>query len=348
MFKKKFLLIALSIVLLLAVAGGGAFLYLRQTFLAPNIITADAGRVFIYISDEVSTIDEVLAILSEQAEIKNRNSLERAIDRLEFTTVRSGRYEVRNGMNNKDLVRMLRGGMQTPVRITFNNIRIREDLAGRLAQQLMIDSLSLVTALQDPAVAERFGFTHYSFPAMFIPNTYEVFWNISVDNLLNRFYREYNAFWNENRRRKAAEIGLTPIEVSILASIVEAECTFADEYSRVAGLYLNRLRRGMRLEADPTVIFAHGDFTIRRVLFRHLEIDSPFNTYRRTGLPPGPIRIPSTTVIDATLSPMQHNYIFMTANADFSGRHSFAVTHAQHSRNAAAWHRALNERRIFR
>jgi UPF0755 protein len=262
--------------------------------------------------------------------------------------VRSGRYAIRDGMTMPDIIRLLRSGNQEPVRITFNNIRIREDLAGRLSQQLLLDSLSLLNAFNDVAVAESFGFTHYSFPAMFIPNTYEVFWNISVDNLLSRMKREYDAFWNENRRRKATEIGLTPIEVSILASIVEAECTFADEYSTVAGLFLNRLRRGMRLETDPTVIFAHGDFTIQRVLNRHLEIDSPFNTYRIFGLPPGPIRIPSPTAIDATLSPEQHNYLFMCAKDDFSGRHAFAVTNAEHARNAARWQRALNERRIFR
>jgi UPF0755 protein len=262
--------------------------------------------------------------------------------------VRSGRYAIRNGMTMLDVIRLLRSGNQEPIRLTFNNVRTRETLAGRLSEPLMLDSLSLLNAFNDVAVAENFGFNEDTFLAMFIPNTYEVFWNISVENLLTRMKREYDIFWSENRRNRAAAIGLSPLEVSILASIVEEECTFADEYAKVAGLYLNRLRRGMRLEADPTVKFALGDFELRRILFRHLEIDSPFNTYRNAGLPPGPIRVPSIQAIEATLSPGQHNYIFMCAKDDFSGRHAFAVTHAEHARNAARYHRALNERRIFR
>jgi len=330
-------------VLFLLVAGAGVYAY--KTVFEP--IKVDETTI-IYIYPNTS-YEEVVQLLNNEVGLPSERVFRLLAERMNYPNlVRPGRYAIPNGMTMPDLIRMLRNGTQEPIRLTFNNIRIREDLAGRLSQQLMIDSLSIVTALQDPAVAERFGFTHYSFPAMFIPNTYEVFWNVSVENLLARFYREYNAFWNENRRRKAEEIGLTPIEVSILASIVEAECTFVDEYSKVAGLFLNRLRQGWRLETDPTLIFAIGDFSIRRVLNRDREVDSPFNTYRHFGLPPGPIRIPSPVAIDATLSPMEHNYMFMTANSDFSGRHLFAVTLAQHNRNAAAWHRALNERRIFR
>jgi UPF0755 protein len=348
MFKKKFLLIALFSALLLAIIAGGAFLYFRQIFLASNVFISDSDKVFVYISDKISTTDEVLELISEQVEIKNRQSLEKAINMLQYTTVRSGRYELRNKMNNKDLVRMLQRGLQTPVRVTFNNIRTKEELAATLSRQLMSDSASIMALLTDEEYLAEFGFNRYTVVANFIPNTYEFFWNTTAERMFERFNREYRQFWTEERLAKAAAIPLTPIEVSILASIVEAECSVADEYARVAGLYINRLRRGMRLEADPTVIFAHNDFTIRRVLFRHLEIDSPFNTYKNAGLPPGPIRIPSIRGIDAVLNYERHNYIFMTANADFSGRHAFAVTHAEHSRNAAAWHRALNERRIFR
>ena len=338
----KPLLWIFGVLLLLAVGVG---LYAYKAVFQP-IELEETAIIYIYPD---ANYEDVVQMLNSEVGLPSERVFRLLAEQMNFPNmVRPGRYAIPNGMTMPDLIRMLRSGTQEPIRLTFNNIRIREDLAGRLSQQLMLDSLSLVTALQDPAVAERFGFTHYSFPAMFIPNTYEVFWNISVENLLNRFYREYNAFWNEDRRRKAEEIGLTPVEVSILASIVEAECRFSDEYSKVAGLFLNRLRRGWRLETDPTVIFAHGDFTIRRVLNRHLEIDSPFNTYRNFGLPPGPIRIPSPTAIDATLSPMQHNYMFMTANSDLSGRHLFAVTLAQHNRNARAWHQMLNERRIFR
>ena len=348
MFKKKFLLIALYVALLLAVIAGGTYFYLRQIFLMPNVIISDSDRVFIYISDEISTINEVLELLSKQVEIKNTQSLKKAIQFLQFTAVRSGRYELRNRMNNKELVRLLQGGWQTPVRVTFNNIRTKEELASTLSRQLMPDSASIMVLLNDEEYLAEFGFNRYTAVVNFIPNTYEFFWNTTTERMFERFNREYRQFWNEERLVKAAAIPLTPIEVSILASIVEAECSVADEYAKVSGLYINRLRRGMKLEADPTVIFAHGDFTIRRVLFRHLEIDSPFNTYKNAGLPPGPIRIPSIAAIDAVLNYENHNYIFMTANTDFSGRHAFAVTHAEHSRNAARWHRALNERRIFR
>ncbi len=164
---------------------------------------------------------------------------------------------------------------------------------------------------------------------------------------MNRMKKEYTSFWNESRKDKAKEIGLSPIEVSILASIVEEEATYSDEYSIVAGLYLNRLKRGQRLEADPTIKFALNDFSLRRILYKHLEVESPYNTYRNEGLPPGPIRIPSIKGIDATLSPQDHKYLFMCAKEDLSGRHNFATTHAEHLRNAARYQRALNERKIY-
>jgi UPF0755 protein len=182
---------------------------------------------------------------------------------------------------------------------------------------------------------------------MFIPNTYEVYWDTGTENLLKRLKKEHERFWNEDRRKKAEKIGLTPLQVSVLASIVEEEATYADEYPVVAGLYLNRLRKGMRLEADPTVKFAVGDFTLRRILFTHLEVESPYNTYKNTGLPPGPIRVASIRAIDGTLSPAEHKYLFMCARDDLSGRHNFAVTHAEHARNARAYQRALNARGIY-
>ena len=182
---------------------------------------------------------------------------------------------------------------------------------------------------------------------MFIPNTYEVYWDTNIDSFLKRMQKEYKAFWNEDRKAKAQKIGLSPTEVSTLASIVEEEATYSDEYPIVAGLYLNRLKKGMRLEADPTVKFAVGDFGLRRILFKHLETESPYNTYKNTGLPPGPIRVPSIKAIDGTLSPAQHNYLFMCAKEDLSGRHNFSTTLAEHSRNATKYQRALNERGIY-
>ncbi|KUK77305.1 MAG: Aminodeoxychorismate lyase, partial [Proteiniphilum acetatigenes] len=262
-------------------------------------------------------------------------------------SVKSGRYAIREGMTMPDVIRMLRSGNQAPLNITFNNIRTPEDLAGRLSGQLMIDSLTLLETLRDHTVAEKLGFNNETILAMFIPNTYEVYWDMNAEELMQRMKKEYERFWNDNRRKKAEERGLSPVEIAILASIVEEEATYADEYPIVAGLYLNRLKKGMRLEADPTVKFAVGDFSLRRILYKHLEVESPYNTYKREGLPPGPIRIPSIAAIDATLSAQQHNYLFMCAKDDLSGRHNFAVTHAEHMRNAARYQRALNQRGIY-
>ena len=348
MFKKKVLLIALFIVLLLAISAGGVFFHFRQIFLSPNVFTPNTERVFIYISDEISTIDEVLELLSENAEIQNKQTLERVIKKLQYTNVRSGRYELQNGMNNKELVRMLRSGAQTPVRVTFNNIRTKQELASVLSRQLMPDSASIMALLTDEDFLAEFGFNRHTVVANFIPNTYEFFWNTNERRIFERFHREFQRFWTEERLAKAAAIPLTPIEVSTLASIVEEESNQQFEFPIIAGLYINRLRRGMLLQADPTIKFAHNDFAMRRVLFRHLEIDSPFNTYRHRGLPPGPIRIPSIRGIDAVLNYTKHNYIFMAAKETLNGEHNFAETLAEHNRNARRYQEALNRLRIFR
>ncbi len=321
-----------------------ASFYLYRLVFAPF---TPAETVYIYV-DEERNYEEVIRQLKEQAALPSEKIFRFLAGKMNYPErVRSGRYAISGGMTMPDVIRLLRSGNQTPVNITFNNIRTKEDLAGRLASQLMTDSLTLLVALRDPQVAEKMGFTLETMVTMFIPNTYEVYWNTDVEALMQRMKREHHRFWNDTRIKKAKERGLTPVEVSILASIVEEEATYLDEYPIVAGLYLNRLKRGMRLEADPTVKFAVGDFTLRRILYRHLEVESPYNTYKREGLPPGPIRIPSIAAIDATLSPQDHQYLFMCAKDDLSGRHNFAATHAEHARNAARYQRALNQRGIF-
>ena len=303
--------------------------------------------MYIYI-DKNSDYEEVVDQLQEKATLPNGYIFRLLSDRMNYPNmVKTGRYAVEDGMTMPDLIRRLRSGSQAPINLTFNNIRTMESLAGRLSSQLMVDSISILNVLNDTSVAANYGFNEQTFGAMFIPNTYEVYWDTSIESLINRMKKEYDAFWNADRRAKAEKIGLTPLEVTTLASIVEEEATYADEYPIVAGLYINRLNRGMRLEADPTVKFAVGDASLRRILFKHLEVESPYNTYKVDRLPPGPIRIPSTSAINATLSPAQHNYIFMCAKDDLSGRHNFAVTHAEHARNARAYQRALNERGIY-
>lgn len=231
-------------------------------------------------------------------------------------------------------------------RLTFNNIRFKEDLAERLDEQLMIDKDELLQLLDDSAYCDSLGFTPQTIVALFIPNTYEVYWNIPADKLIQRMKKEYDVFWTSERLAKAKAVKLTPVEVATLASIVEEESASTSEYPVIAGLYLNRLRAGMPLQADPTVKFAVGDFSLKRILFEHLEADSPYNTYKHAGLPPGPLRVPSIKGMDAVLNYMQHNYLYMCAKEDFSGRHNFAVTLAEHSRNANRYRAELNRRKI--
>lgn len=259
-----------------------------------------------------------------------------------------GAYRVDSTMSVYDVYKMLSAGWQTPVKFTFNNIRTVEQFAQRAAEQLMFSSQELMTVLSDTARLSALGVTRETLPALFIPDTYEFYWTVSPERFVDRMKKEYDRFWNESRQKKAAEISLTPVEVATLASIVEEETNDSEELSIVAGLYLNRLKRGILLQADPTVRFAVGDFEMRRVLLSHLQIDSPYNTYRYAGLPPGPIRIPSKRGIDAVLNYTRHNYLYMCAKEDFSGKHNFARTLAEHNRNAARYQAALSARKIFK
>ena len=339
--RRKSIIWIVSILLLLAIT---VVIFTYTLVFKPTELTE---TVYIYI-DENRNYEDVVSQLREKEILPNEDIFRILADRMNYPNmVKTGRYAIEDGMTMPEIIRRLRSGSQTPLNLTFNNIRTMENLAGRLSSQLMVDSVSILNVLIDTSLAVKHGFNEHTFGAMFIPNTYEVYWDTSIDNLINRMKKEYEAFWNTQRREKAANLGLTPIEVTILASIVEEEATYADEYPVVAGLYINRLNKEMRLEADPTVKFAVGDASLRRILFKHLEVESPYNTYKIDGLPPGPIRIPSTTSIEATLSPTLHNYIFMCAKDDLSGRHNFAVTHAEHARNARAYQRALNERGIY-
>ncbi len=255
-----------------------------------------------------------------------------------------GRYKLTKGMTAVEAVKHLRAGKRQPVKFSFHFVRTPEALAGKVASRLEADSAQLVALLRDPEFTQReFGLNPAQAPVIFIPNTYEIHWNTSAEEFCRKMKKEYDKFWNEERKNKAAAIGRSQAEVSILASLVQAEQSrIADEWPVIAGLYLNRLNKGMLLQSDPTVVFAHGNFSMKRVLLRHLEIDSPYNTYKYPGLPPGPITMPEPAVIDAVLNAARHEYIYMCAKDDLSGRHNFAKTLEQHNRNAAAYQRALN------
>ena len=259
---------------------------------------------------------------------------------------RTGRYHVLPDMTCLQLYRLLRNGTQEPMNFVVPTSRTMDKLAATLSQSLMIDSAEIATALTDSTYLATRGYTIATIPALFIPNTYEVYWDISVDKLVERMERENNRFWTAERKAKADACGLTHEQVATLASIVDEETANDAEKPMIAGLYLNRLRIGMPLQADPTVKFAVGDFSLRRILGKHLKTVSPYNTYLIEGLPPGPIRIASIAGLDAVLNHAEHNYLYMCAKEDFSGTHNFATTLSEHYRNARAYIKALNARGI--
>jgi UPF0755 protein len=262
--------------------------------------------------------------------------------------IKPGRYVWNASMSNDDLVNKLRSGNQDPVRVVVQQVRTLPDLAGLLADYLEPDSLEFIQALLAEEPATTWGVDQATMMTIFIPNTYEFFWNTSADKTLDRLHREYEKFWTNERTAKADNIGLSKEEVYTLASIVYAETKMSDEADKIAGVYMNRLKQGIPLQADPTLIFALGDFTIKRVLNKDREVDSPYNTYKYTGLTPGPINMPPIAWIDAVLNYEKHSYIFFCAKEDFSGYHNFAVTNAEHERNARRYQQALNQRKIYR
>lgn len=335
---KRVVLLLLSVFFLLLLIGGGLGAYFLFT---PNFTPQETSYIYIYPDKD---FENVCIQLEDSANCKNIKTFREVAKYLKYPEkMRTGRYAVKPGMNNLDLIRDLRNGNQVPVRVTFNNIRIKDELAVRLSEQLMIQSNDLLDLMNDDAYSESLGFTTQTIKAMFIPNTYEIYWNVSAEQFMQRMKREYDSFWTASRRDKADKIGISPVQVSILASIVEEESAVLDEYPIIAGLYINRLHKSIPLQADPTVKYALGNFAIQRVLYEHLKIDSPYNTYLHAGLPPGPIRIPSIRGIDAVLNYKKHNFLYMCAKEDLSGRHNFAVTLAEHNRNANRYRAALNQ-----
>ena len=260
--------------------------------------------------------------------------------------LRTGCYRIKPGTTYFTLYRQLRNGIQEPVRLIVPSTRTISKLASILSQSLMVDSAEIASALTDSIYCSTYGYTRATIPALFIPNSYEVYWNISVDKLIERMERENNRFWTAERKQKAEACGLTREQVATLASIVDEETANNGEKPIIAGLYLNRLHKKIPLQADPTVKFAVGDFSLRRILNIHLLTESPYNTYRHSGLPPGPIRIASIAGLDAVLNHARHNYLYMCAKEDFSGTHNFAATLSEHNRNAQRYRRALNKRGI--
>ncbi len=298
-----------------------------------------------------SSLKEVTNIL--EPFINNSNNFTWVAKQKKYTKPKAGKYILKEGMNTNELVNLLRSGNQTAVKVSFNNQDSLEKLAGRIAQQLETDSISLLKAMSDITFLKKQNLDKRAALGMYIPNQYEFYWNISPEKFRNKMLTYYHNFWNKSRLQKAAALNLTKNQVTTLASIVQKETAKVDERPIVAGLYLNRYKNGWALQADPTVIYAlkekNGqDFVVKRVLNKDLEIDSPYNTYKNVGLPPAPIGMPDISAIDAVLNPAKHNYFYMCASVDKIGFHEFANSLAQHNRNAAKYQRWINERGIKR
>ena len=262
--------------------------------------------------------------------------------------VKPGLYLFDSKMTNLEAVRRLRSGDQIPIDLTFNNVRFKEDLVEKITLESGIDPTEFLNLLNDESYANELGFTKESIMAMFIPNTYEVYWTISAKGLFERMKKEYDKFWNADRKARAKAIGLSPLEVSTLAAIVQDECSIGSESPKIAGLYVNRIKKNMLLQADPTVKFALGDFSIQRVLTADTRIDSQYNTYKYRGLPPGPINLPTIASLESVLNYEKHDYIYMCAKEDFSGYHRFAKDLTQHNKNARLFQNEMNRRKIYR
>ncbi|TRX63258.1 endolytic transglycosylase MltG [Carboxylicivirga sp. M1479] len=337
-------LVYISLLLILVAAYVGQSYYKR--IYAPCVVVEQGKELFLIPTG--SDFEDVLIALEDGGYLSDVDGFKWVAKQKSFTTVKPGRYKLKHNWTNNDLVNTLRSGNQSPVRVTFNNIRTMAELAGAVSIYLECDSLTLLKTLNDEASFKNYGFDKASAPGLFIPNTYEFWWNTSPEAFIKRMHKEYLKFWTSKRLEQAKQIGLEPKEVSALAAIVDEETIKTDEKPDVAGLYINRLNKNMRLQADPTVKYAIGDFSIQRVLTKDLKTPSPYNTYLHAGLPPGPIRVPSVTGLEAVLNHTQHKYLYMCAKEDFSGYHNFAKTLKQHNANAAKFQRALNSNRIYR
>lgn len=337
---RKFI-VAMVIILIIAIGFTGLNYYLK--YFSPNVTDK---QEYLYIHTG-SDFNAVYKTIQEQGMVKDTASFYKAAENMNYVSrVKPGRYHLHSGMSNRRLINMLASGTQEPVTLNFHNLRLKEEFAGFVAKKIEPDSTAIIRLLDSTSYVQQYGFTTDNVYTMFLPNSYQLYWNTTPEKFFKRMYANYEKFWTPERKQKAAAINLTPIEVSILASIVDAEALHDDEMPAVAGLYLNRLKKGMKLEADPTVIFAQNDFTIKRVLTRYLSINSPYNTYLHTGLPPGPIMMPSVNAVNAVLDYQKNDYIYMCAKADFSGYHAFATNVADHLVNARKFQQALNERNI--
>jgi len=341
--KKKLLFIStgLGVIILIAI-----FLIYKTLFGAG--IAPKENISIIYIPTG-SSYSQVLDTLKTHLTIKNPKILSWVAEKKKYPLlIKPGRYIIESDLNYIGLVNLLRSGRQDPVKITFSNIRFLNQIAGKIGKQIEADSANIITFLMNETNYKGDGFSKEDIISVFIPDTYEIYWNTDAKALYERMLKEYKLFWNNERLNKAKEENLTPKEVAILASVIDDEVVKKEEKPRIAGVYLNRLKQGIPLQACPTIKFALNDFTITRVLKKYLEVDSPYNTYKHNGFPPGPIGCPSVEGIDAVLNAEKHTYLYFAAKADFSGYHNFSKTLSEHNHYAALYQKELDKRKIFK
>lgn len=308
---------------------------------------------YIYVDND-DNVDSVLAKVRPIANAHSMQAFSTLIRHSSYSAhIHTGRFEIAPGYGAFKIFRHIKNGMQAPVNLTIPSVRTMDHLAGELSMKLMLDSTTILRALTDEATCRKYGYDTSTIACMFIPNTYDIYWNISLDNLLERMQKESKKFWNFERTQKAKQMNLTQNQVITMASIIDEETANNQEKPMIAGMYYNRLMfrdakhpNGMPLQADPTIKFAWKHFELHRIYNNLLHIDSPYNTYKNQGLPPGPIRIPSVAGIDAVLNHVHHDYLYMCAKEDFSGTHNFARTYDEHIQNAKKYAKALNERKI--
>jgi UPF0755 protein len=344
MKRKKLIILSMATALLLVALGFSIKQYYHFAVVNFKSFDNESHTYYVYpTTDSDSLITEMLGdyeMLSELAWCLHCSYLK-------YEQPKPGHYRFAAKLSNRELIRRLQLGEQTPIKLSFTqSIRTREQLAGYMGKKLLLDSAEVIQRLYDKEYLAHFGLTPETAVCLFIPNTYEVYWTMSANQLFARMYKEYQRFWNEERLAKAKKLGLKPTEVATIASIIASETNKKEEYPTIASIYINRLRKGIALQACPTVIFAVGDFSMRRVLKRHLEIESPYNTYKYRGLPPGPIRLARPDVIDAVLNAPKTDYLYMCANPDFSGTHVFSSSYAKHSAVAREYQRELNRRKV--
>ena len=337
--KRIITVLALLIIIIAGLTAG--YYYLR--YFKSNVT---GKQEYLYIHTG-ATYADVYKTIQDKGIVKDTASFNAAAHSMHYVTrVKAGKYRLHEGMTNRRFINMLAAGNQEAVELSFHNLRLKEDFAGFVSKKIEPDSVSILRLLDSDQFLQKYGFTRDNVYSMFIPNTYQLYWNTTPEKFFLRMKANYDKFWTPERKQQANEINLSPTQVSVLASVVDAEALHDDEMPTVAGLYLNRLKKGMKLESDPTVIFALHDFTIRRVLNRYLSYNSPYNTYLHTGLPPGPIMMPSANALDAVLNYKKTDYIYMCAKEDFSGYHNFATNMADHLINAHKFQKALNERNV--